>query len=277
MISITSNATAPSSVPTVWWNGQEYHQNSVQQCNLALEVLQKHSFKGDEKVLDIGCGNGAITNYIASEKVPHGSVVGLDASRSMIDSSMANFARPNLAYQEGLAESFQIDGVFDVIVSFSTLHWVPHQQAVWNNIRRHLKIGGHALVSLNPAPRSKELIEAIDYVIQRSEYSLFFLNFTEKSHMPCMNIEEYEKLILQTGLKVEECKQSIKYFEYENKTVFANNLKAWLPHAAQVSKEMQDAFMQSIVATFLDRTHQKDNGQVRLDFNNFFVKATRIN
>lgn len=273
---ISSWGTNSSSLIT-WWNGQDYHKNSHSQCKLALEVLQKYPFKGHEIVLDIGCGDGEVTCFIAREKVPFGRVVGIDSSSSMIEIATANQLQRNATFQMGLAESFQINDLFDVIVSFSTLHWVPDQPAVWNNIRRHLKIGGHALISLNPAPRSKELTKAIDKVIQSSQFSPFFRDFAEKSVMPLMSIEQYENVILQAGLKVDECKQSDKYFEYENKEIFVNNVKAWLPHVAQVPKELQNLFVNSIITIFLLNTHQNEIGSVRLDYNNFMIQATRLN
>lgn len=264
--------------PTInkWWNGDDYHKNSHSQGKLAKEVLLKYSFKGDEKILDIGCGDGEVTTFIAKEKAPSGCVVGIDASRSMIEIAKANNKQSNTTFQEGLAESFKIDDLFDLIVSFSTLHWVPDQLAVWRNIHKHLKIGGHTLVSLNPAPRNQELSEAIDEVIQSSPFIPFFLNFFEKNVMPLMSIEEYKNVILQSGLRVDECKQSLRYFEYENKLNFINSVKAWLPHVAQVPKELQEVFVEAIITKFLLKTHQNENENIKLEFNNFIIQATRL-
>lgn len=260
-----------------WWKGDDYHNNSQPQFILAKEVLLKYIFKGDEKVLDIGCGDGEVTKFIAKEKVPFGSIVGIDASSSMIESAIINNSIYNINYQIGLAESFQFDNLFDLIVSFSAIHWVVDQQAVWNNIRMHLKIGGHALISLNPQPRKKEFAEAINEVIKSSQFYSFFCNyFPVKNLMPLMSINEYEYVIIQSGLRVDECKQSFKYFEYESKSVFINNVKAWLPYVAQVPKELQDEFVTLIITKFLVKTNQKEIGIVKLEYNNFMIQATRI-
>jgi trans-aconitate methyltransferase len=48
------------------WNAEDYHKNSANQQRCAREVIAKLELKGDEKILDIGCGDGKITAEIAS-------------------------------------------------------------------------------------------------------------------------------------------------------------------------------------------------------------------
>lgn len=262
---------------TNWWNGSEYSNNSLTQYKLATEVLNKYSFKGSEKILDIGCGDGKITSLIAREKSPLGYVIGLDASKSMIETAVAYNEQPNATFQEGFAESFQIDDPFDVIVSFSTLHWVLNQQAVWLNIRKHLKIGGHALISLNPLPRDPHFSSALDAAMKNSQFSPFFQNFVERSIMPLMSIKEYEKVILDAGLKVNECSESFKYLEYESKQDFCNSLKAWLPHLAKVPTQLQNCFIDSIISKYLIETNQTEAARPTLGYTNFIIQAIRLN
>ena len=66
------------------WNPNDYQQHSSQQQKWAKEILPMLHLKGDERILDIGCGDGKITAEVARH-VPQGSVVGLDASAEMID------------------------------------------------------------------------------------------------------------------------------------------------------------------------------------------------
>src|ERR1700748_164374 len=77
------------------WNAAEYARLSALQAAMAEEVLAllRGRLRGDERVLDVGCGNGKVTREIAA-LVPQGSVVGVDASATMIE-----FASSNLANQ----------------------------------------------------------------------------------------------------------------------------------------------------------------------------------
>jgi SAM-dependent methyltransferase len=72
------------------WNPEVYEKSSSTQKKWAEEVISKIQIKGNERVLDIGCGDGKITAYIAS-LVPEGSVVGIDNSAEMISFAQSKF------------------------------------------------------------------------------------------------------------------------------------------------------------------------------------------
>ena len=268
---------APPTITRTWWNGKAYSENSLWQFELANEILLKYPFKGDEKVLDIGCGDGRITTFIAKEKVPRGTIKGIDMSSSMIETALEKSKNQNnVSFQQGLAESFHINELFDVIVSFSTLHWVVDQKAAWENIRLHLKIGGHALVSLNPPPRNKELAEAIVNVMQSSIFSPFFSNFIETAIMPELSLYEYKEVVIATCLRVDHCTQYSRNITFERKADFVNNVKSWLPHVVQVPIMLQDQFVDEIITHFLKNSNQDNRGPVTLRYTNFIVKTQRI-
>ncbi len=65
------------------WNASEYDRLSALQDTMAAEVLSSLTLKGNERILDIGCGNGKTTAAIA-ERIPQGSVLGVDASAEMV-------------------------------------------------------------------------------------------------------------------------------------------------------------------------------------------------
>ena len=65
------------------WDAQAYNRVSALQQWLAEKSLVRLSLDGDERVLDVGCGDGKVTVEIA-RRLPRGSVVGVDASHAMI-------------------------------------------------------------------------------------------------------------------------------------------------------------------------------------------------
>src|SRR5437879_8755893 len=68
------------------WNATVYHQISAPQVNWGKKVLARVSLRGDETVLDAGCGTGRLTRDLL-EALPRGRVVGLDLSQNMIDAA----------------------------------------------------------------------------------------------------------------------------------------------------------------------------------------------
>ncbi len=119
------------------WNAAEYARLSALQAAMAGEVLSllRERLHGDERVLDVGCGNGKVTREIAA-LVPRGSVVGVDASAKMIEfSSAANSANPsgspsppNLSFEVMDARKLTFREKFDLVVSFNALHWVAERE-----------------------------------------------------------------------------------------------------------------------------------------------------
>ena len=64
--------------PQSKWNAAAYAANSSVQQSWARELIAKLKLRGDEHVLDMGCGDGKVTAEIA-RAVPRGQVLGLDA------------------------------------------------------------------------------------------------------------------------------------------------------------------------------------------------------
>ena len=72
------------------WNATDYNRRSAMQKWLADKSLAGLELRGSERVLDIGSGDGKITAEIA-ERLPTGSVVGVDPSTRMIAFAREHF------------------------------------------------------------------------------------------------------------------------------------------------------------------------------------------
>src|SRR5271165_6529514 len=127
------------------WKASEYERISALQHTMAEEVLTLLDLKGNERILDIGCGNGKSTSEIAA-RVPQGSVVGVDASANMVAFASSEYAvsHPNLRFQVADARHLGFGPEFDLVVSFNALHWVPEQELALRSIRSALKPEGRA-------------------------------------------------------------------------------------------------------------------------------------
>ena len=65
------------------WDAKEYHEHSSEQQKWAEELIGKIKLNGNERVLDIGCGDGKVTSEIAKCLI-EGSILGIDSSEEMI-------------------------------------------------------------------------------------------------------------------------------------------------------------------------------------------------
>lgn len=128
------------------WAASEYARLSALQEAMAQEALALLDLKGNERVLDVGCGNGRVTSKIAA-CVPQGAVLGVDPSADMIAFASSRFvtdARGNLRFEVTDARKLPFREEFDLIVSFNALHWVPEQDKALRSIRSAMKANGLA-------------------------------------------------------------------------------------------------------------------------------------
>jgi trans-aconitate 2-methyltransferase len=83
------------------WNAADYAANSAAQQIWARELIAQLHLRGDERIIDVGCGDGKVTAELA-RAVPKGSVTGIDASPEMIRFARKTFPpgkHPNLKFQ----------------------------------------------------------------------------------------------------------------------------------------------------------------------------------
>lgn len=124
------------------WRGEYYAKNSEIQKEWREALFSDISFRGNEMVLDIGCGDGRLTADLSS-LVKRGHVVGIDASLSMIKWARSHHAHlPNLTFDVRNVLKLSYKSAFDWILSSNCLHWVPDHKTVLENIALALGPGG---------------------------------------------------------------------------------------------------------------------------------------
>ena len=126
------------------WNSSVYHRLSQPQVSWGKKVLARLRLRGDEIVLDAGCGTGRLTAELL-EALPRGRVVAIDLSQNMLNSAREHLLgqsgnRVRLAAADLLHLPFA--GVFDGIVSTAAFHWVLDHDQLFSSLRRALRPGG---------------------------------------------------------------------------------------------------------------------------------------
>jgi trans-aconitate 2-methyltransferase len=127
------------------WDGAGYAHISALQRTMAEYSLATVQVRGDERVLDVGCGDGYVTRSIAG-RLPDGSVLGLDPSPRMIETAMQAREPGNVSFAVGDVTSMTFADEFDLVVSFNALHWVREQETAYRNIGDALVPTGRVLV-----------------------------------------------------------------------------------------------------------------------------------
>lgn len=201
------------------WDAAGYAKRSALQEAMAEEVLALLHFEGNERVLDVGCGDGRITASIA-ERLPHGYAIGVDASSDMIAFAREHGlpAHPNLQFEVCDARQLPFRGEFDYVVSFNALHWLPEQALALRGIHAGLKPGGRAQLRLVPTGARKSLEAVLETTRKSERWSRYFEDFRD----PYLRLtqEQYAQLAEENGFRVFGFRTELKSWDFKTRDAF---------------------------------------------------------
>jgi trans-aconitate methyltransferase len=149
---------------TQTWDAQSYGLNGAFVHELAGGVLEWLAAKPSEHILDLGCGDGHLTQRIAAAGA---SVVGVDASVEMV----AAARHRGMIAEVGNAETLPYqDKTFDAVFSNAVLHWVRDHDAMMAQVRRVLKPGGRFVAEMGGQGNVAAIGVALRAVLGRHGY-----------------------------------------------------------------------------------------------------------
>jgi trans-aconitate 2-methyltransferase len=128
---------------TTDWDAATYDRISAPQTRWGSAVLDRLPLRGDERVLDAGCGSGRVTEQLL-RRLPHGVVVALDASAAMVEEARHRLgADPRVTYVVAdLLGPLPVDPPVDAILSTATFHWITDHDRLFRNLAVVLRPGG---------------------------------------------------------------------------------------------------------------------------------------
>ncbi|MCW2954997.1 MAG: Methyltransferase type 12 [Conexibacter sp.] len=145
------------------WDATTYDQMAAPMTTRGTDAVARLTLRGDETVLDAGCGTGQVTTALL-ERLPRGRVIALDASRRMLavarerlgDDARITFVRADLGQPLPLAEPV------DAVVSTSTFHWVRDHDALFRHLAAALRPGGQLVVDCGGAGNIASILRILE-------------------------------------------------------------------------------------------------------------------
>jgi trans-aconitate methyltransferase len=157
------------------WDGAAYQRLSDPQFGWGMRVLSSIELRGDECVLDLGCGPGRLTAELAA-RLPRGRVIAVDASPSMIATAREQLARfgERVTFIESNALALELDSVADLAFSTAVFHWVLDHARLFRVIHRALKPGGRLVAQCGGGANLERIRGRADRLMSDARFAPFF-------------------------------------------------------------------------------------------------------
>jgi trans-aconitate methyltransferase len=211
---------------------------------------------GTERILDLGCGDGAVSARIA-ELVPNGEVVGIDASRGMVEAARAK-GRKNLRFLLMDINELNYSNEFDVVFSNATLHWIKDHKHLLRNVGRALRQGGRLRFNFAGEGNCSHFFSVIRKAMSAQAFAVHFAGFDWPWYMP--SVEDYSALVRASGLKNGRVwgENADRYFPDAKGMIKWIDQPSLVPFLAHVPERDKAAFRECVIQRMIQQTKQDD-------------------
>jgi trans-aconitate 2-methyltransferase len=239
------------------FDAHKYTAGSAHQKEWGQRIISELSIRGDESILDLGCGDGLLTKELAG-LVQNGRVVGIDASENMIKKA-GELKGANLSFALMDIDDLEFQNEFDIIFSNATLHWIMDHEKLLSNCYRALRHGGIIRFNFAGNGNCSNFNAVVREAMALPGYAAFFRGFEWPWNMP--DLEEYGSLVKRSRFA------QVKIWEENADRHFAcpEDMVKWIdqpslvPFLRVIPEKEKRAFRDLVVEQMLKYTRQPDN------------------
>ena len=256
------------------WNPADYAANSCSQMVWARELIARLSLCGDERILDVGCGDGQVSALLA-HAVPRGRVLGCDNSPEMIAHARQQHRRRNLEFVRADARDLRVPGEFDVVFSNAALHWVDDHRAFLAGAAGVLRPGGRLMISCGGRGNAADVFAAVRAELRRAAWRGFFRRMQPAYffHRP----EDYRAWLPAAGFHPERVRLAQKDGAHPGREGFTAWFRTtWLPYTERVPEERRDEFAAAVAERYLAKHPPDAAGMVHVRMVRLEIEAGRV-
>lgn len=261
------------------WSGDYYNENSDPQYQAALSVLKNTKLGNYKSILDIGCGSGKITKEIM-RMFPHATIEAIDASEDMVQAARKKYRKlsKRVSFNVEDAQNLSYKDTFDLVVSFSCIHWIKDKKALFEGIAQALKPNGTVLIVGCAKSDTNPISRAILDLKERLPWSLFLANVNPDTQFFPLEKIDIEHTIKHAGLEPVEITETFFPLLFKNKNSLTNWIVGWLGGVsalANLTEEHRKAFAQTVAEYYSSLQPPAKDGSIKYEWPLIIVKAQK--
>jgi trans-aconitate 2-methyltransferase len=166
-----------SSSSTPDWDARTYHRVSAPHQDWAELLFDRLALRGDETVLDAGCGSGRVTRKLL-DRLPEGRVVAVDGAPSMVAEARAALGDERATVIQSDLVDLVLDEPVDAIFSSAVFHWIADHDALFARLYAALAPGGRIVAQCGGEGNIRAFRRQADEVAAREPYASYLAGWT---------------------------------------------------------------------------------------------------
>ena len=234
------------------WNVEDYNKNAYYVYQYGQDLLKLLAPKPKEYILDLGCGNGVLTEQIS---LRGSNVIGIDASKEMVLAARTRGVETHTME----AEEINYHNKFDAVFSNAALHWMKDADKILKNVYRSLKKRGRFCAEMGGEGNVQTITSQIYLQLPK-------LGLNGDSYNPWYfpNKKEVSQKLKNAGFHIKQIEA------FDRLTPLPTDIAGWLrtfakPFLIDVPKDKQEEFINTVKDNVSDNL-QNEKGEWFADY-----------
>ena len=232
-----------------YWDAETYDRIGTPMRGWSRQVIDDLELRGDETVLDAGCGSGSVTLDLL-ERLPRGRIFAVDASAEMIASLTKTLGERGVRSVTPIHASltdFTLPQPVDAVFSNAVFHWIPDDDALFGCLFRAAKPGGRMRAQCGGHGNNAHVLEAVAAVRERPEFAPHLAGFSDsktyrtperaQASMERAGWREVRARLFEAPIPFDSADDAALYV----KTILLRD------HVARLPAELRDAYPRAVV------------------------------
>lgn len=164
-----------------WWDAETYDRIGTPMRGWARQVIDDLRLRGDEIVLDAGCGSGSVTLDLQT-RLPRGTIYAVDASAEMIAQLRRRLDAERVDRVVPVHASltdFTLPEPVDCVFSNAVFHWIVDDDALFSCLYRATKAGGRLRAQCGGAGNNARVLESVEVVRREPRFAAHLGDFRD--------------------------------------------------------------------------------------------------
>jgi trans-aconitate 2-methyltransferase len=248
------------------WDAGTYHRLAANQEEWGAEVLERLALRGDETVLDAGCGSGRVTRLVA-ERLPSGRVIGIDASPAMIEEARSNLAGLGDRVELRVANltELELPDPVDAVFSNATFHWIADHDLLFARLAAAMRPGAPLEAQCGGEGNVAEWTRAIQAIAGEERFAPYFRGMGQPWNFS--SVGDTEARLERAGFEVGRVWLERRTYEPPEPREYVRSV-GLSAHLARLPDEVKDDFIDAVLGSMLR--------PLRLEYVRLNISARRL-